>query len=255
MNSKDLTPLYKQILQELRTKLKEGNWKTGEIFPSENELIEQYGVSSITVRRVILELVNDGWLQRRPGIGTFVIKDYVEPLERLSSFYEEITAKGCTPTSKIINLHEISLDANMIMAYPKLELFDSNSVFLIEKINLMDNVPIEYYKSFWPLELGRTLAKYDLRTRGTYDILQRDLGIVLDQAEQEIKAVMPNEQVVHGLEIASEVPVLCVERLTYTDQWQLIEFGITTFNPERYRCRIESRREGVHIDNKVVLTD
>lgn len=253
VNSNNQLPLYKQILQDLRAKLREERWKTGDLFPSENELIDQYNVSSITIRRVILELVNEGWLERRPGIGTFVMKNYVEPLEQLSSFYEQVKAKGRVPSSKIIVYELVPLDSDLLLQYPKLDVFDGKYVYMMEKVNFMDNVAVEYHRSFWPLEIGKVLEKYDLSHHGTHDILQKELGIVLEQVEQEIKAALPEEGVARELGIAANVPVLNMERLAYAEQWRVVEFGVTTLHPDRYRCSIKSYRAGHEVENEIVL--
>ena len=65
-------PLYQQLKETLRRQILEGELQPGTLIPSERQLCEQYGVSSTTVRRALQELVRDGLIHRRAGIGTFV---------------------------------------------------------------------------------------------------------------------------------------------------------------------------------------
>ncbi|RYD01417.1 hypothetical protein N752_30960 [Desulforamulus aquiferis] len=58
----------------------------GELFPTDKELMKAYGVSSTTVRRSVDEMVREGWLERKPGKGTFIKKQYVETLGKLTGF-------------------------------------------------------------------------------------------------------------------------------------------------------------------------
>ncbi|MGB9640749.1 MAG: GntR family transcriptional regulator, partial [Anaerolineales bacterium] len=65
-------PLYVKIREVLRTEIINGNLKRGQKIPSEDELAARYGVSRMTVRQGILDLIDEGLLYRRQGLGTFV---------------------------------------------------------------------------------------------------------------------------------------------------------------------------------------
>ena len=112
MNKLDLDsmPLHSQIKLELETQLKDGRWKAGDLFPTDKQLMEQYNVSSTTVRRAIYELVKDGWLVRRSGKGTFVRKDMVEDLNRLTGFFEEMEAKGIKASAQVLKTEIITIE-------------------------------------------------------------------------------------------------------------------------------------------------
>ena len=66
------TPLYQQVLEDLRAKIEDGTYPLGAKLPSEVELIKIYDVSRITVRRAVSELVSEGILVKEQGRGTFV---------------------------------------------------------------------------------------------------------------------------------------------------------------------------------------
>ena len=65
-------PLYRQLREILKDKIEKGEFSEGDLIPSEREICETYGVSRITARQAILDLVNDGLLYREGGRGTFV---------------------------------------------------------------------------------------------------------------------------------------------------------------------------------------
>ena len=85
----DSLPLHSQIKLDLETQLKNGRWKAGDLFPTDKQLMEHYNVSSTTVRRAIYELVQEGWIVRRSGKGTFVRKNMVEDLNKLTGFLKK----------------------------------------------------------------------------------------------------------------------------------------------------------------------
>lgn len=74
LNPSSSTPLYKQVYTILKSRIANGELKPGDKIPTENELIQEYGVSRITIRAAISELVEDRVLERAQGKGTFVCK-------------------------------------------------------------------------------------------------------------------------------------------------------------------------------------
>ena len=86
---------YAQVKQALKNGLSQGRWRTGELMPSEAELVAQFGVSRMTVNRALRELQSEGMVDRVQGVGTFAAQ-----LHRISStltirdLHEEIEARG-----------------------------------------------------------------------------------------------------------------------------------------------------------------
>src|SRR5438093_11585839 len=84
-------PMYYQIMNQLREKIAEGEYSPHSTLPPERELVEIYQVSRMTIRQAITELVNEGLLVRRKGIGTFVAPPKIEQtLNSLTSFTEDM---------------------------------------------------------------------------------------------------------------------------------------------------------------------
>ena len=71
-------PIYKKIENDVKAKIQDGTYKGGDLLPSENELKDQYNVSRMTVRQALTNLVNDGYLYRHKGKGTFVSHNKLE---------------------------------------------------------------------------------------------------------------------------------------------------------------------------------
>lgn len=87
--------LHYQLTNALREYIQKGQWNIGDLFPADRELMEQYNVSATTVRRAVKQLVNEGWLARKPGKGTFIVKEPIrEDLIQLTGFFEEMHNQG-----------------------------------------------------------------------------------------------------------------------------------------------------------------
>ena len=80
-------PLYYQLKNVLLTKIQQSEWQAGDLIPSEQELQETFGLSRTTVRQTLSELVNEGWLSRHRGRGTFVTHPTMthNPIRRLGA--------------------------------------------------------------------------------------------------------------------------------------------------------------------------
>ncbi|MFZ7104216.1 MAG: GntR family transcriptional regulator [Peptococcaceae bacterium] len=238
----DSMPLHSQIKLELETQLKEGRWKAGDLFPTDKQLMEQYNVSSTTVRRAIYELVQEGWVVRRSGKGTFVRKNMVEELTKLTGFFEEMEAKGIKASAQILKTEIITIDDELLQEWPALAEFKTAKVYLIRKIQKANGEPITFNHNFWPVDIGLEIIKYDLTQKGIYDIVQNELGIVLENAYQTIYAAEATEEEAQCLKIKENSPVLVMERATYS-RGKVIEVSVNSYRPDSYRYRVVLNRE------------
>ena len=104
INRQSKLPLYQQLYEVLRGNITRGEWKPGDLIPAESELIEQYGVSRITVRQVLDMLVQEGLIYRQRGRGSFVAHPTVEQvLQRLVSFTDDMRQRGFAPSTRILS--------------------------------------------------------------------------------------------------------------------------------------------------------
>src|SRR5260370_34090421 len=104
-------PRYYQLKEIMREKINSGEWKPGALIPSDGELGEQYGISRMTARQAITELVNEGLFYREQGKGTFVSRHKItQQLIRLTGFSEDIKARGQRPGSKVLSAEMFPAD-------------------------------------------------------------------------------------------------------------------------------------------------
>ena len=109
-----LAPLYEQIHEDMLNKVAKQVWKPGQRIPSEMELCEIYGVSRITIRKAIEDMVRSGHLTRYRGKGTFVQAELIE--NRLSKFYsfsETLKSKGIHELAEILAFDVVGADDHL----------------------------------------------------------------------------------------------------------------------------------------------
>src|SRR5438309_9423594 len=97
-------PRYYQLKEIMRERVRAGEWQPGDLIPSERELGETYGISRMTARQAITDLVNEGLFYREQGKGTFVSQRKVtQQLMRLTGFTEDIRSRGQLPGTKVLS--------------------------------------------------------------------------------------------------------------------------------------------------------
>ncbi|MEL7567570.1 MAG: GntR family transcriptional regulator [Dehalobacterium sp.] len=246
-------PLHYQITSDLRQAIKAGKWGVGELFPTDKELMENYGVSSTTVRRAVSELVHEGWLERIRGKGTFVRKEAVEEkLERLTGFFEEVKSRGLKPGADVISIRPIDLTQEVVKKNPQLSVFGEQRMLLIERVQKINDNPVVYVKSFWPWEYGNRLTEFDLTKEAFYEIAENELKLKLTNAEQTISAEVAHRKVAKYLDVPMGAPLLIMERVLYSDG-KPVEFAVNIYRSDRYKYRVVLERNQDYT-NGIILT-
>jgi len=233
-------PLYHQLKDILKRKIISGEWPVGTLIPTEQELIREYGVSRTTVREAVLELVNQGLLQKKQGKGTVVTASRVEErLGRLTGFAEEIGEKGYRHSARLI---ACEFKKNCFYENSLLGLDMDATVFFIDRIRLADGEPIAFERSCWPEETGKLLIKEDLNTVAFYHVLEEKYGIVLRDAEETIHAVNATRWEAEMLGISPGEALLERRRVSYDVLGKAIEYTRTKYRSDKYSYKINLQR-------------
>src|SRR5262249_30370163 len=127
-------PLYAQLIDHFRRLISEGELQPGDRFPAELDLMKQYGVARITVRRAMSELVREGLLERARAKGTFVATPKIDrELHNLASFSERMQARGLRAGSRVVQVDVIPATERIAAA---LDLAEGSPVAEIQRVRL-----------------------------------------------------------------------------------------------------------------------
>lgn len=234
------TPLYRWLAETLRDEIQRGVYKPGDLLPTERELTQRYGLSSITVTRALNELVREGWLYRRAGKGTFLKRAKMEErLARLTSFAEEMQSRQIVPQYKLLRAQVVTPPPAIARA---LQLKPHARAFLIERLHLTKNEPLALARGYWLVEIGEQLAQRDLNQIPLYETTERELHIPLIEADESISAACADATLARQLAIPRRAPLLLQERLTFTTELRPVHFTLTYFRADRYKYKIRLSR-------------
>jgi len=233
-------PLYYRLREAFLARLAAGELPPGSPFPTERELIAQYGVSRTTVREALQGLVREGLLVRRQGKGTFVAaRPLEEQLGALTGFSEEMQARGLRPGARVLSIETVHLAA------PEAALLGQPvgaPAYRIVRLRLADGQPMELETNLFPQELGRRLAQENLEDTGYYRLLEERFGLHLAEAEQTIEARAATVQEAEALGLPRGAPVLVLRRLTRDVGGRPVELSQGVYRADRYRYRVRLRR-------------
>lgn len=232
-------PLYWRLLEVLRQKIVSGEMSVGEALPAETELAQQYGVSRITARRAVLELVQEGLVVRYQGRGTFVRDQRAEEHSgRLTGFSEEMAASGRKPGAKLISAERMAMEG---VAAERMRAAPGTFGWRIIRQRFADEQVVAYEVTWWPLLIGDWLVRQDL-TGAFHQMIEQGLRIRLGKAVETITARAGNRTERSCLELPTGVPVLYVDRVTWDDRGEVNHWGASAYRADQYSYRVVLHR-------------
>lgn len=220
-------PLYQQLQRALREAIDKRVFGPDEALPAERQLATELSISRITVRKAIDGLVEEGLLVRRPGSGNFINARIEKNFAKLTSFSEDMRARGRTPRSVWIKRSEGTVTPEEAL---RLRLSPGAPVYRFHRIRFADEVPM-------CLEYATIVADYlpSLDTVGVsmYEALD-EAGHRPVRALQRLSAILLDEEQAGMLQARAGDAGLCVERLGFLRDGQAVEFCRSYFRGDLY---------------------
>lgn len=212
------SPLYQQIKQLILRSLQQGEWKPGEVIPSEHELAAGFGVSQGTVRKAIDELAAEHLLVRRQGRGTFVATHSEQQVQYrfLRLHPDQGTLAGEGPAQRdFVDCRRQRASAEVARV---LGLRTGDAVLQSRRLLRFGGVPT-ILEDLWlpgvPFK-GLTAERLMDYHGPMYALFESEFGVRMVRADEKIKAVLPDAEQAALLEVTSITPLLRVERVAYT---------------------------------------
>lgn len=232
------SPLYQQIKTLITRSLRSGEWRPGELIPSEVELAARYKVSQGTVRKAIDALADENLLVRRQGKGTFVATHSEQKIQFRFLRLKADDGETGNVTRRVIDCRRLRAPAEVGRA---LRLKSGDAAIQLRRVMLFRDVPVVLDDIWLPGALFKGLtAERVAEYRGPmYGLFESEFGVRMIRAEEQLRAVAADATAAELLQVAPGTPLLSVERLSLTYDDQPVELRRGLYNTEAHYYRNE----------------
>ncbi|WP_104399672.1 GntR family transcriptional regulator [Vibrio penaeicida] len=228
---------YLQLSDSLHQRILDGEWKPGDTIPAESILAEEYDVALGTMRKAIGQLMSNGLLERRHGVGTFVRRaDFSNSLFRFFRFTDD-NGERVMPQGRILNVQKTNPPT--LQAH-KLGISKDDEAIWISRLRLIKNVPVLIEDIWLPLPqfsplLGLSPSDYpDL----LYPLYEELCGAAVVSASEELMVEKVSAEHARVLGIKTGDPVILIDRTTTNVKGQPIEWRRSRGAAEKFRYQV-----------------
>jgi GntR family transcriptional regulator len=229
-------PRYRQIARALKAEIEE-SFQAGDSIETEQALEQRFGVSRITIRHAIDELVREGLLVRRQGSGTFVAQPKVtQELGILRSWTESMRELGLEPRT---------VDCEILQVVPPIWVAQdlqidpsSENVLRIQRLRYANEEALALMVDYLRMRFVPDLMEKGLDGESLYETLEKRYGLELARVKDRVTARSASVLEARLLGIEPNAPVLCVRRITYLPNEEPLLAASVVVRADRYEYRV-----------------
>jgi GntR family histidine utilization transcriptional repressor len=224
-----MTPLYAKVKDHIVTQIRSGAWTPGMRVPSENELVDSFRISRMTANRALRELFAEGFVERVPGVGTFVKEPPARAsLMELRNIAEEIEARGHRYSSQLVSRRRIA--ANPAIA-EEFEADEGSELFHLVIVHEENGVPVQLEDRYVNAAVVPDFMDQDFSATTPTAHLLRSTPV--DELEHTVEAIMPAPEQQRLLHINALEPCLTLHRRSWSKD-KVVTVANLTYPASRY---------------------
>ncbi len=235
-------PKYIQISNWLAEMIQKGRYSVHDKLPSESKLSELFRVNRNTVRQAISDLVAKELVQKKNGVGSFVIARSPRPvkytLQHISSFTDDMIRMGLVPQTRLIGKSVIKAPPEVA---EKLMLGRGKKVILTERLRLGERIPLVVERSYLPHEEFKEILKMRL-TGSLYHLLTKKFHVDLHRSIQTFRAINLSGKDAKLLGVPAQSPGIFLESTIYDSKNVPVEVLHAIHRGDKYIFEVESGR-------------
>lgn len=213
-------PRYIQTRDSIHERIMSGDLQPGEKLPSEDQLAAEFGVSRMTMRKSLDDLIEAGLIYRRHGLGTFVSNTTVQrDHTRLTDFFAAGRRDGRVPSARLLSKEIVSAKPKIAKA---LGLPVGEPLLRLTTLRAVDGSPITYHDAYLPLRYFPELPDANAETLGldnqhVWQLIEEN-GYVVGNVVERLEAQVADQQLAEKLKVSPGSPILYGERVLYSDE-------------------------------------
>lgn len=223
---------YKKVYQDIKKKIEDQVWSTGQALPTENELMEIYSYSKDTIRKALSLLEMDGYIQKKQGKSSIVIEHGLMKEQYLS---EIKTAGELNKRSKhqiqteLTSLYIVQGQDDLMSTF---EVDDKVDFYRVSRVRTIDGERLEYEISYFDRRVVPYLSK-EIAESSIYRYLEEELKLTISHSRREISFRFANEEEKQLMDLADYEMVVAVTSVTYLSNGQAFQYGTISYRPDK----------------------
>ncbi|MCX5496621.1 GntR family transcriptional regulator [Kaistia dalseonensis] len=244
ISREDPRPLHRQVHGAILAAIEEGRLPRSGKLPSERELVDIFGVSRITIRHAMRDLVQQGFLQSQPGKGFYVVEGHQGfELHLLKSFTNTALANNRRPGQRLLDarIYRAPLEITRPLFLPP-----GAEVFVLSRLRLLDDVPV-VIQTDW-LSAARVPGLIDLDwtsdNRSLYAELRERFHIRPVRGQTTLSARLVTEREADLLDLVPPAAVLTVDQIAFDGRNRPVNMTMLAHHPERYPLTLAQSETG-----------
>jgi GntR family transcriptional regulator len=226
-------PTYVKLKEEIQQRIESGVLVPGERLPSERELAESKGLSRMTVRQALSELVAAGALYREQGRGTFVSARKMQQ-RNIASFSETVRMRGFTPSTRVLEFTSTRPPEEIAK---RLMAPEDGEVYRSMRIRYADATPVAVEEVFIPMHICPGLEREDL-SGSLYRLMTETFSHRIGSADSSVSALLPATRYQQYLQISRNTPVLRINSLYYSTGGTTLYYERAIYRADMYEYNI-----------------
>lgn len=230
-------PLYIQLMEIIKDMINNNELQEGHCLMPEREICKIQNISRMTVNKAIINLVNDGILERQQGKGTFVsYKKEKLTYEKMQGFTEITQGKNLKVKNKILKF-KVDKPSKTLRDYLQLK-DDSSLVFQIERVRFIDEDPTILEKIYIPKYMCSDLTKELINNNSLYTLYREKYKHKTQKAKQTINPIILNKSQAKLLNSELNSLALKIDRVVFTDKDEVLEYTSSLFITDKHQYEI-----------------
>ena len=223
---------YKKVYQDIKKKIEDQVWSTGQALPTENELMEIYSYSKDTIRKALSLLEMDGYIQKKQGKSSIVIEHGLMKEQYLA---EIKTAGELNKRSKhqiqteLTSLYIVQGQDDLMSTF---EVDDKVDFYRVSRVRMIDGERLEYEISYFDRRVVPYLSK-EIAESSIYRYLEEELKLTISHSRREISFRFANEEEKQLMDLADYEMVVVVTSVTYLSNGQAFQYGTISYRPDK----------------------
>ena len=224
--------LYKDITKKLRFRINSDEFSVGDVLPTERQLMEEYQVSRVSIRKALAELQMLALIERRHGSGSYIMqKEVVHFMHPLKSGVESSEETGEKITSEVLEFAIVDPDREIA---DRLKIKSGDRVYYIKRLRKINNRPQIIEDSFMPVSL---FAELTIRTleHSKFEYIEKTLGLEIEGSYQEFSPIIPDKQEALLLNMQGKEPLLQITTISNFSDGTIFDYSIMKFKSSEYK--------------------